>query len=377
MIDSASISEIAREVCKRKWRYPGGPVRLGILAYQIRPSSAKRDTRRSRDKRRGMAMARSDPSIDWEEDVSEDGTAEADVAMAGVMHDAADDPQDEEIANLQEEDALAVGTTNAVLEKLGLHRKTFQCDIHHICLTNLGRYGRKSFTACCTLLSLLDVSWCASGSRRRDVQVIFTLGALPGEGGAATLKEVLPSADAEISAPGITSVLDAPPALKSGPEQVEGEGGTAKKNVRRLAVQRAPLGRKGRAAVRGDTSKPVVFKTDVAVKVERGRTAALKRKFHGTWTGKYHDLSHRVLHMTLVEQTRFGNLVELGTNELSLIELATGSVQQEVTFAERDGRTTVESYRLNFHVHFQVRASPVDGLHTCNAARHRSARPLD
>ena len=44
----------------------------------------------------------------------------------------------------------------------------------------------------------------------------------------------------------------------------------------------------------------MLFKTDVAAKVERGRTAALKRKFHGKWTGKYRDLNHRVLHMTLV-----------------------------------------------------------------------------
>ena len=29
-------------------------------------------------------------------------------------------------------------------------------------------------------------------------------------------------------------------------------------------------------------------------------------------------------------------------------------MQQEVTLSERDGRTTIESYRLNFHVHFQV-----------------------
>ena len=97
--------------------------------------------------------------------------------------------------------------------------------------------------------------------------------------------------------------------------------------------------------------------------------------------------------MSLVEQTRFGNLVEsacgspepriypaplvfalhwiaivrkcsmvfalwcfvaVGTAELSLLELACGSVQQEITFVERDGRTTIDSYRLNFHIHFQV-----------------------
>ena len=71
--------------------------------------------------------------------------------------------------------------------------------------------------------------------------------------------------------------------------------------------------------------------------------------------GKYRDLERRVLHLTLVEQTRFGNLVEISSSELTLLDLASGSVQQEVTFAERDGRTTIDAYRLNFHVHFQAR----------------------
>ena len=44
----------------------------------------------------------------------------------------------------------------------------------------------------------------------------------------------------------------------------------------------------------------------------------------------------------------------VGTSELTLLELASGSVQQEVTFAERDGRSTIDSYRLNFHIHFQA-----------------------
>ena len=57
--------------------------------------------------------------------------------------------------------------------------------------------------------------------------------------------------------------------------------------------------------------------------------------------------------MVLYEQTRFGNLVEIGQCAISLLELATGSVQQEVTFQERDGRATIDSYRLNFHIHFQ------------------------
>ena len=135
------------------------------------------------------------------------------------------------------------------------------------------------------------------------------------------------------------------------------------------------------------------------MKVERGRTFNLKKKYHDTWKGKHKDLPHRVLHMTLVEQvrkqaplhgsqqysplsppsflppfeqTRFGNLVEIGTSELSLLELATGSVQQEVTFSERDGRTTIESYRLNFHVHFQENFAFVMRLTDWSGSKLRS-----
>ena len=93
----------------------------------------------------------------------------------------------------------------------------------------------------------------------------------------------------------------------------------------------------------------------VAVKLERNKTAHLKKRFNGSWTGTYKLLARRELHLLLVEQTRFGNLIEIGTASISLLELATGSVQQEVTFTERDGHTTVESYRCNFHIHFQER----------------------
>ena len=57
---------------------------------------------------------------------------------------------------------------------------------------------------------------------------------------------------------------------------------------------------------------------------------------------------------------------------MSLLELATGSVQQEVTFSERDGRTTIESYRLNFHVHFQENFAFVMRLTDWSGSKLRS-----
>lgn len=202
----------------------------------------------------------------------------------------------------------------------------------------------------CACASCANVS-CGGGRRRRDVMVIFTLGAQPGEGGTAGLRDVLPSTR-ERSTP----TADAPAAEATPPVEAPAEEPAGGKPSGRLAGLRARRARRKAKGGRSETSPPVIFKTDVAAKVERGRTAALKRKFSGRWTGKYNDLEYRVLHMTLVEQTRFGNLVEIGTGELSLLELATGSVQQEITFVERDGRAKIESYRLNFHIHFQVRA---------------------
>lgn len=44
------------------------------------------------------------------------------------------------------------GATGAVLDKLGLRRKTFNCDIHHIRLTNLGRFAASRDTSFTRLL---------------------------------------------------------------------------------------------------------------------------------------------------------------------------------------------------------------------------------
>ena len=78
--------------------------------------------------------------------------------------------------------------------------------------------------------------------------------------------------------------------------------------------------------------------------------------------------------MRLVEQTRFGNLVEIGSCERTLRELATGSVQQDVTFVERDGRTTIDSYRCYFHIHFQERFTFELRLVDWKARRRRRRR---
>ena len=268
-------------------------------------------------------------------DDEEDDDAEYDGFGDMLQYDEDEDEEGEgaDEGMFEEDDAMMsmVGASGAVMDKLGLRRKTFLCDIHHVRLTNLSR-------------------------RRRDVQVIFTLGAMPGEGGAATLKDVLPSTKAAASASGgsgdeaAAAAAEAERAAAAEAEAEAAAGGKGKKGRKQA--------QKSQVQSRSDTSKPVVFKTDVAAKVERGRTSALKRKFHGKWSGKYRDLPFRMLHMTLVEQTRFGNLVEIGTSELTLLDLASGSVQQEVTFCERDGRTTIESYRLNFHVHFQVNTRP-------------------
>ena len=47
-------------------------------------------------------------------------------------------------------------------------------------------------------------------------------------------------------------------------------------------------------------------------------------------------------------------------------------MQQEVTFSERDGRTTIESYRLNFHVHFQENFAFVMRLTDWSGSKLRS-----
>ena len=44
-------------------------------------------------------------------------------------------------------------------------------------------------------------------------------------------------------------------------------------------------------------------------------------------------------------QRQFGATSEVDTVRLSLLQLASGSVQQEIVFCERDGHSTLEAYR--------------------------------
>lgn len=160
----------------------------------------------------------------------------------------------------------------AMLGRLATRRKRFLCDIHHVRLTNLA-------------------------NRRRDVLVIFTLGARPGEG------EGVDADSTEAAGGTVGGDGGASGSAASSSDRSKSKGGRLR-SLRR--ARRSKRG--GQADGTGSTSKPLVFKTDVAGKVERGKTCDLRRTFHGAWRGKYKDLSTCVLRMTLVEQARFGNV---------------------------------------------------------------------
>ena len=221
------------------------------------------------------------------EDDEDDDEEFADGNDFGAEEEEEEDEDDGLGAEEDAMDGMMGGAVGFVGDKFGLRRKKFQCDIHHIRITNLGR-------------------------RRRDVQVIFTLGAMSGEGGAATLSDVLPSSkgSADASGSGGAEAADdgnGPLVVKQEEEPEAGAGG-GKKRRSLFGRKTKKAGAAGAAASapsgRGETSKHKPFKTDVAVKVERGRTFNLKKKYHDTWKGKHKDLPHRVLHMTLVEQVR-------------------------------------------------------------------------
>lgn len=232
---------------------------------------------------------------DYDDDEDEDEEIDAQLAEEEREAEGADE-DDEEF-----EDEGLLGSQmfsragKAVLD-VTTRRKTFLCDIHTIRITNIAR-------------------------RRRDVQVILTLGEVPGQGGAAAAE--------------LVSASDVEPELDGDGDDGADEAAAAslggKKRSSFLSFGRRKKDRNFR------TSKKITFKSDVALKLERNKTAHLKKSFHGAWVGTYKDLPKRELHMLLVEQTRFGNLIEIGTASIPLLELATGSVQQEVTFTERDG----------------------------------------
>ena len=83
-------------------------------------------------------------------------------------------------------------------------------------------------------------------------------------------------------------------------------------------------------------------------------------------------MPHAIYTSPVLTRAPNASAVWAGTAAVSLLELATGSVQQEVTFSERDGRTTIESYRLNFHVHFQENFAFVMRLTDWSGSKLRS-----
>ena len=280
---------------------------------------------------------------DYEEDYSGSDYEDDDDADGGVnrlMGDDEDFDEDEEDGDggfFETAGAMLSGGALGAATALGLRRKTFVCDLHHIRLTNLVR-------------------------RRRDVLIHFTLGSGLAESGDAVFAGGFdrdePSADGGDETDDGGRAAAAASGDAGASDAASASGGTGKRRSmlrRRSSKGGSGGGGGGGGGAAGSTSKPVLFKTDVASKPERGKAHPLRATFRGKWRGRYEDLPHRVLHMCLYEQTRFGNLVEIGQAAIPLLELATGSVQQEVTFVERDGRATVEVYRCNFHCHFQER----------------------
>lgn len=115
-------------------------------------------------------------------------------------------------------------------------------------------------------------------------------------------------------------------------------------------------GKKGKRKGKPEASaaaKAKTLGTEVVEKLERGRTNVFKRKFSTVWTGGYALLPEQALAVVLVERNRFGGSSELDRVQLNLEHLAGGSIQQEVTFAERDGRHVLETYRCQFQIYFQ------------------------
>jgi len=234
-----------------------------------------------------------DESFQSDDDITEQLNANA--ALAG-----GEDEED----YLDENAAFRLGKSGSGSSRRP--RVMYKCDIHSLRITNI---------AC----------------RRRDVLLIMTLGAEPGLPGASSIGGNAADDEGEAA------------------EADEDGGGGA--SSRWLRLKRLLLPR--RKSVR--TSRQLVFKSDVASNLERNATAELKKKFSGKWSCTHRDLGKRVLHLVLAEQTRFGNLIEISTASIKLLEIVAGSVQQEVLFCERDGRSTVESYRCHFHIHLQER----------------------
>ena len=195
------------------------------------------------------------------EDIEEDG----DIGMQRLMDGEAaenedDDEEEEDMDGFFESGAAAMGAgAGAMLDQFGLRRKTFVCDLHHIRLTNLVR-------------------------RRRDVQIHFTLGAVAGEGGAVVIGDPVDEPSGPEGGGGEVDPVDV-----AGSAGGHAAGGGKRRGIlRRNSAPRKQRGENGGGA--NLTSKPLLFKTDVAVKAERSQTYPLRRTFHGKWKGK-HEVS--------------------------------------------------------------------------------------
>jgi hypothetical protein len=120
----------------------------------------------------GAKKADFEPTVEYDEEYDEDEDEEEeeedededeDANYADLVDDEDEGEEDEDGLDLDDAAlGLGGGAAGALaafgLDAMGLRKKTFTCDIHHVRITNLSR-------------------------RRRDVQVIFTVGSTPGDGG--------------------------------------------------------------------------------------------------------------------------------------------------------------------------------------------------
>ena len=59
----------------------------------------------------------------------------------------------------------------------------------------------------------------------------------------------------------------------------------------------------------------------------------MRRSFKGRWVGPHEELANRSLIVRLVEKTRFGNTIDIDQHELRLLDVAAGSVQQDIVYS--------------------------------------------
>ena len=225
----------------------------------------------------------------------DDGIAEEDEANEqGSSSDGAT------VSDIGEQGLLQRGTALFVRRR----PPTFRTMIERIQITNMGR-------------------------RRRSVQLIFIVGGSSAEGGAEGAEQAAPAAStgAEVVADG------------AAPPEGQGAEGRHNKRGRRMSLRgsrrKQSAGAGAAATTAGRVSKPKQFTTDVIDRLEAGRTDQFKSRFQTNWVGAHDELSRRGVVARLVEKTRFGNIIDIGQYELSLVDIANGSVQQDIVFTEQ------------------------------------------